>query len=130
MKADENIFRQRLALDSKMSAQILKLYVHSNFDFLNGLLVEGYSLTAISSVISQDIGKKVYPSNLGRLMKKYPQYRQNRPVKADNGATEAGWEESVVTYEPQAKVTSHMASPPGNKNKKNTSDPFGIGGLM
>lgn len=58
MKADENSFRERLALESKRSPQMLKLYVHCNLDFLNALIVEGYSLTSIAAVISKDLDKK------------------------------------------------------------------------
>ena len=130
MKADENSFRERLALESKRSPQTLKLYVHCNFDFLNALIVEGYSLTSIAAVISKDLDKKIYPSNLGRLMKKYSQSHQSNPVIDDVGSFKAAIEEKLTSLRSQPKIISSETAPTENKNKKTQSDPLGIGGLM
>ena len=90
----------------------------------------GYTLSALSEVISEDLGKKIYPSNLGRLLRKYragdSEYQNTLNLPIEEPVTEGSVLNDVPFEEIFEPKTSEHVSSKSPKGK----DPLGIGDLM
>ena len=84
MKTNESKFLEKLDRKSAKSGQVLKRYVVANLAFLQSCVAQGYTLTAIAEVISDELQHKVYPSNLGRLLSKFSAKECQQVVLSDS----------------------------------------------
>jgi hypothetical protein len=99
-----------------------------NLEFLVNCRHDGYTLTALAEVISEDLGRKVYSSNLGRLLKKYEDTSKSEEVRPHQETTQ----KAVVPTPTEAYEDLFEASSIPDKGSKyeHKNDPLGIGGLM
>ena len=130
MEINKTAFLNKLNSKTAFKGPTLKHYVLINFEFLKECRARGYTLSALSEVISEDLGKKIYPSNLGRLLRKYQTDDLEILSSAKEQTDELNTEEPVLNkhaYEElfEAKTLEQMSSKP-QKGK----DPLGIGDLM
>ena len=130
MEINKTAFLSKLNAKTAFKGPTLKHYVLINFEFLKECRARGYTLSALSEVISEDLGKKIYPSNLGRLLRKYQtddlEIQSSVNVQTDEPVTE----EPILNDEPYEKLFGSTASeqlPPKSLKGK---DPLGIGDLM
>ena len=128
LRIDKRIFLEKLNDKSAQKGATLRQYVLVNLEFLVNCLHEGYTLTALAEVISEDLGRKVYSSNLGRLLKKYEDTSKSAEVRNHREATQkAVVPKSSETYEDLFKASS---IPDKGSKDEHKNDPLGIGGLM
>lgn len=129
MKTNESRFLENLDKKSAKSGQVLKRYVVANLVFLQRCVSNGYTLTAIADVISEELQHKVYPSNLGRLLSKFGSQEFEREVNRDGCNDKVVPSKPTTFSEPEPDMYSVKAKPVADTKHK-TKDPFGIGGLM
>ena len=130
MEINKTAFLNKLNAKTAFKGPTLKQYVLLNLEFLIDCQARGYTLTALSEVISEDLGKKIYPSNLGRLLRKYRAGNFEIQSSVNEQTDEPVSEEPVLNkhaYEElfEAKTLEQVSSKP-QKGK----DPLGIGELM
>lgn len=129
MKTNESKFLEKLDRKSAKSGQVLRRYVVANLAFLQACVAQGYTLTAISEVISEELQHKVYPSNLGRLLSKFSPKECQQVVLSDITTENV----AVVKSSEPSSVDPDIFSIKGKTvrdDKLKSKDPFGIGGLM
>jgi len=129
MKTNESKFLEKLDRKSAKSGQVLKRYVVANLAFLQSCVAQGYTLTAIAEVISDELQHKVYPSNLGRLLSKFSAKECQQVVLSDSTTENV----SVSKSPGPSRVDPDIFSIKGKlvgADKLKSNDPFGIGGLM
>ena len=130
MEINKTAFLNKLNSKTAFKGPTLKQYVLINLEFLTECRARGYTLAALSEVIAEDLGKKVYPSNLGRLLRKHQTDDLEIQSSENEQIDEPVTEEPVLNkyaYEElfEAKTSEQMSSKcPQDK------DPLGIGGLM
>ena len=130
MKIDKTAFLNKLNSKTAFKGPTLKQYVLINLEFLTECRARGYTLAALSEVISEDLGKKVYPSNLGRLLRKHQTDDLEIQSSENEQIDEPVTEEPILNDEPYEKLFGSTASeqlPPKSLKGK---DPLGIGDLM
>lgn len=129
MKTNESRFLEKLDKKSAKSGQVLKRYVVANLVFLQECVSNGYTLTAIADVISEELQHKVYPSNLGRLLSKLGNQEFNREVNGDGCNDKVVPPKPTISSDTDPDIFSVKAKPVAD-NKHKSDDPLGIGGLM
>ena len=130
MEINKTAFLNKLNSKAVLKGPTLKQYVLLNLEFLIDCQARGYTLTALSEVISEDLGKKIYPSNLGRLLRKYQTDDLEVQSRVNEQTDELTTEEPVLNkhaYEElfEAKTLEQMSS-----KSPRDKDPLGIGDLM
>lgn len=129
MKTNESKFLEKLDRKSAKSGQVLKRYVVANLAFLQGCVSQGYTLSAIADVISEELQHKVYPSNLGRLLSKFSTKECQQEGLSDSTTENASLTKSPGPSRVDPDIFSMREKPVGD-DKHKSNDPFGIGGLM
>ena len=129
MKTNESKFLEKLDRKSAKSGQVLKRYVVANLAFLQSCVAQGYTLTAIAEVISDELQHKVYPSNLGRLLSKFSAKECQQVVLSDSTTENVSVSKSPGPSRVDPDIFSIKGKPVGD-DKLKSNDPFGIGGLM
>ena len=129
MKTNESKFLEKLDRKSAKSGQVLKRYVVANLAFLQSCVAQGYTLTAIAEVISDELQHKVYPSNLGRLLSKFSAKERQQVVLSDSTTENVSVSKSPGPSRVDPDIFSIKEKPVGD-DKLKSKDPFGIGGLM
>lgn len=129
MKTNESKFLEKLDRKSAKSGQVLKRYVFANLAFLQSCVAQGYTLTAIAEVISDELQHKVYPSNLGRLLSKFSAKECQQVVLSDSTTENVAVSKSPGPSRVDPDILSIKEKPVGD-DKLKSKDPFGIGGLM
>ena len=130
MEINKTAFLNKLNSKAILKGPTLKQYVLLNLEFLIDCRERGYTLSALSEVISEDLGKKIYPSNLGRLLRKYragdSEYQNTPNLPLEEPVTEGPVLNDVPFEEIFELKTSEQVSSKSPKGK----DPLGIGDLM
>ena len=130
MEINKTAFLNKLNSKTAFKGPTLKQYVLINLEFLTECRARGYTLTALSEVISEDLGKKVYPSNLGRLLRKYraddSEYRNTHNLPIEESVTE----NPVLNDLPFEEIFEPKTSEQASSKSPQDKDPLGIGGLM
>ena len=128
LRIDKRIFLEKLDDKSGPKGPTLRQYVLVNLEFLVNCRHDGYTLTALAEVISEDLGRKVYSSNLGRLLKKYEDTSKSEEVRPHQETTQ----KAVIPTPTEAYEDLFKASsiPDKGSKDKHKNDPLGIGGLM
>ena len=130
MEINKTAFLNKLNSKAVLKGPTLKQYVLLNLEFLIDCQARGYTLTALSEVISEDLGKKIYPSNLGRLLRKY----QTDDLEIQSSAKEQTdgltTEEPVLNDEPYEKLFGSTTAEQVSSKPQKGKDPLGIGDLM
>ena len=129
MKTNESKFLEKLDRKSAKRGQVLKRYVVANLAFLQSCVAQGYTLTAIAEVISDELQHKVYPSNLGRLLSKFSAKECQQVVLSDSTTENVSVSKSPGPSRVDPDIFSIKGKPVGD-DKLKSKDPFGIGGLM
>ena len=130
MKIDKTAFLNKLNSKTAFKGLTLKHYVSINLDFLIECRAKGYTLSALSEVISEDLGKKIYPSNLGRLLRKYragdSEYQNTPNLPLEEPVTEG----PVLNDVPFEEIFELKKSEQVSSKSPRDKDPLGIGDLM
>ena len=129
LKINESAFLSKLSNKSAQRGPTLKQYVLVNLEFLRSCRQNGHTLTDLAKVISDELDRKVYPSNLGRLLKKHhsPLMDEKSPTTSRSMSKAAQTPESSSdNFEDVFEVKPTTVSSPSQSGK----DPLGIGGLM
>ena len=129
LKINESAFLSKLSNKSAQRGPTLKHYVLVNLEFLQSCRQNGHTLTDLAKVISEELERKVYPSNLGRLLKKHHTLLLNEksPTTSRSMSKAAQTSEpSSDNFEDVFEVKPTAVSSPSQSGK----DPLGIGGLM
>ena len=130
LKINESAFLSKLTNKSVQRGPTLKQYVLVNLEFLQNCRQNGHTLTDLADVISEELDRKVYPSNLGRLLKKHhTPSLDEKPMSTSpmmskvTQISEPSSDSFEDVFEAKPKETVSLQS-------KNGKDPLGIGGLM
>jgi len=130
MEINKTAFLNKLNSKTAFKGPTLKQYVLLNLEFLIECRARGYTLSALSEVISEDLGKKIYPSNLGRLLRKYragdSEYQNTLNLPIEEPVTEGPLLNDVPFEEIFGSTASEQLPSKSLKGK----DPLGIGDLM
>ena len=129
LKINESAFLSTLSNKSAQRGPTLKHYVLVNLEFLQSCRQNGHTLTDLAKVISDELDRKVYPSNLGRLLKKHhsPLMDEISPTISRSMSKAAQTSEPTSdNFEDVFEVKPTAVSSPSQSGK----DPLGIGGLM
>ena len=129
LKINESAFLSKLSNKSAQRGPTLKQYVLVNLEFLQNCRQIGHTLTDLAEVISDELGRKVYPSNLGRLLKRHhsPSMDEKCPTTSRTMSKAVQTSEHTSdNFEDVFEVKPTAVSSPSQSGK----DPLGIGGLM
>ena len=129
LKINESAFLSKLSNVSAQRGPTLKQYVLVNSEFLHSCRQNGHTLTDLAKVISDELDRKVYPSNLGRLLKKhhFPLMDEKSPTTSRSMSKAVQTSEaSSDNFEDVFEVKPTAVASPSQSGK----DPLGIGGLM
>ena len=130
MEINKTAFLNKLNSKAVLKGPTLKHYVLINLEFLIECRARGYTLSALSEVISEDLGKKIYPSNLGRLLRKYQTDDLEIQSSVNEQIDEPVTEEPILNNEPYEKLFGSTTSEQMSSKSPQDKDPLGIGGLM
>ena len=130
MEINKTAFLSKLNAKTAFKGPTLKHYVLLNLEFLIECRARGYTLSALSEVISEDLGKKIYPSNLGRLLRKYQTDDLEILSSAKEQTDEPVTEEPILNDEPYEKLFGSTAAEQLPSKSLKGKDPLGIGDLM
>lgn len=130
LKIDKNAFLNKLNSKAVFKGPTLKHYVSINLEFLIDCRARGYTLSALSEVISDDLGKKIYPSNLGRLLRKYQAADSENQSNLSLHLEAIAPEVSLVSDAQYEKLFESNTSKGHTSQSQHDKDPLGIGGLM
>ena len=130
MEINKTAFLNKLNSKAVLKGPTLKHYVLINLEFLIECRARGYTLSALSEVISEDLGKKIYPSNLGRLLRKYQTDDLEIQSSVNEQIDEPVTEEPILNNEPYEKLFGSTTSEQMSSKTPQDKDPLGIGGLM
>lgn len=130
MKIDKTTFLDKLNSKVILKGPTLKQYVFLNLEFLIDCQARGYTLTALSEVISEDLVKKIYPSNLGRLLRKYQAGVSEIHSSANEQTEESTTEEPVLNKHAYQELFESKALEQLSLKSPKCKDPLGIGDLM
>ena len=130
LKINESAFLSKLSNKSAQRGPTLKQYVLVNLEFLQSCRQNGHTLTDLAKVISEELERKVYPSNLGRLLKKHHTLLLNekspttsRSMSKAAQTSEPSSDNFEDVFEAKPKETASLQS-------QSNKDPLGIGTLM
>ena len=130
IEINKTAFLNKLNSKAVLKGPTLKQYVLLNLEFLIDCQARGYTLTALSEVISEDLGKKIYPSNLGRLLRKYRAGNFEIQSNVNEQIDEPVIEEPILNNEPYEKLFGSTISEQASSKSPQDKDPLGIGDLM
>ena len=130
IEINKTAFLNKLNSKAVLKGPTLKQYVLLNLEFLIDCQARGYTLTALSEVISEDLGKKIYPSNLGRLLRKYRAGNFEIQSNVNEQIDEPVIEEPILNNEPYEKLFGSTISEQASSKSPHDKDPLGIGDLM
>ena len=130
MEINKTAFLNKLNSKTAFKGPTLKQYVLLNLEFLIECRARGHTLSALSEVISEDLGKKIYPSNLGRLLRKYQTDDLEIQSSENEQINEPVTEEPILNDERYEKLFGPTASEQLPSKSLKGKDPLGIGDLM
>lgn len=130
MEINKTAFLNKLNSKTAFKGPTLKHYVLINLEFLIECRARGYTLSALSEVISEDLGKKIYPSNLGRLLRRYQNDDLENQGKESLQVGEPVTEEPILNNEPYEKLFGFTTAEQVSSKPQKGKDPLGIGDLM
>ena len=130
MEINKTAFLNKLNSKTAFKGPTLKHYVLLNLEFLIECRARGYTLSALSEVISDDLGKKIYPSNLGRLLRKYQTDDLEIQSSVNEQTDEPVTEEPVLNKHAYEELFEAKTLEQASSKSPQHKDPLGIGGLM
>ena len=130
MEINKTAFLNKLNSKAILKGPTLKQYVLLNLEFLIDCRARGYTLSALSEVISEDLGKKIYPSNLGRLLRKYRAGNFEIQSNVNEQIDDPVIEEPILNNEPYEKLFGSTTAEQVSSKPQKGKDPLGIGDLM